>query len=97
MASQREADDAYRLAFADDDFMLSKNLLPVRIQLELLKAELVQQEHGIEQTIVVFGSTRIIAPDQAQLKYEAAEQQLKVNPADSELKQQLIIAERDSP
>ena len=35
------------------------------MQLELLKPELVQQELGIESTIVIFGSARIVPPEQA--------------------------------
>jgi uncharacterized protein (TIGR00730 family) len=35
------------------------------MQLELLKPELVQREQGIEATIVIFGSARILAPEQA--------------------------------
>ncbi|WP_276931676.1 LOG family protein, partial [Elstera cyanobacteriorum] len=41
-------------------------LRPVRLQLELLKAELVQQEQGVESTVVVFGSARFKAPDAAE-------------------------------
>jgi predicted Rossmann-fold nucleotide-binding protein len=37
----------------------------VRMQLELLKPELVQQEQGIESTIVIFGSARILPPEVA--------------------------------
>jgi predicted Rossmann-fold nucleotide-binding protein len=36
------------------------------MQLELLKPELVQQEQGIESTIVIFGSARILPPEAAQ-------------------------------
>ena len=39
---------------------------PVRMQLELLKPELIQTEQGIESTIVIFGSARIVPPDVAQ-------------------------------
>jgi uncharacterized protein (TIGR00730 family) len=42
------------------------------MQLELLKPELVQQEMGIESTIVIFGSARVKAPDQAAAAIEAA-------------------------
>jgi uncharacterized protein (TIGR00730 family) len=35
------------------------------MQLELLKPELVQQEQGVESTIVIFGSARIKPPDEA--------------------------------
>ena len=52
-------ESAYRLAFTDDNFLLKDELRPVRMQLELLKPELVQQEHGIESTVVIFGSARI--------------------------------------
>ena len=52
-------ESAYRLAFTDKDFLLREELRPVRMQLELLKPELVQQEQGINSTIVIFGSARI--------------------------------------
>ncbi len=50
---------AYQLAFADSEFLLREELRPVRMQLELLKPELMQQEAGIKSTIVMFGSARI--------------------------------------
>jgi len=54
---------AYRLAFADPDFMTREELRPVRLQLELLKPQLVMDERGIESTIVLFGGARIPAPE----------------------------------
>ncbi|MEY8829601.1 TIGR00730 family Rossman fold protein [Sedimentitalea sp. XS_ASV28] len=54
---------AYRLAFADDDFLCRDELRPVRLQLELLKPDLLLNEHGIESTIVMFGGARIPAPE----------------------------------
>ena len=59
-------DSAYRLAFTDVDFLLQDELRPVRVQLELMKPEMVQTRHGIESTIVLFGSARILPPDAAQ-------------------------------
>ncbi|MEO9631795.1 MAG: TIGR00730 family Rossman fold protein, partial [Sulfitobacter sp.] len=53
---------AYRLAFTDDDFMCRDELRPVRLQLELLKPELLLDAHGIQSTIVLFGGARIPAP-----------------------------------
>jgi len=58
-------ESSYRLAFTDSAFLLRDELRPVRMQLELLKPDLVQQEMGIESTIVIFGSARIPAPEQA--------------------------------
>ena len=66
-------ESAYRLAFADDEFLLREDLRPVRMQLELLKPELVQQQHGIESTIVIFGSARIPPRDVAERSLEAAQ------------------------
>jgi len=53
---------AYRLAFADDDFLCRDELRPVRLQLELLKPQLVMDERGIESTVVLFGGARIPEP-----------------------------------
>ncbi|MEM9342389.1 MAG: TIGR00730 family Rossman fold protein [Pseudomonadota bacterium] len=53
---------AYRLAFNDDDFLCREDLRPVRLQLELLKPEILQTEAGITSTIVLFGGARIPEP-----------------------------------
>jgi uncharacterized protein (TIGR00730 family) len=65
-------ESAYRLAFSDNKFLLREELRPVRMQLELLKPELIQQEHGIESTIVIFGSARILPPADAASALELA-------------------------
>lgn len=52
----------YRLAFADDDFLLREQLRPVRLQLELLKPQLILDEEGVETTLVLFGGARIPEP-----------------------------------
>jgi hypothetical protein len=66
-------ESAYRLAFTDTDFLLRDELRPVRMQLELLKPELVQTEQGIESTIVIFGSARITSPETARARLATAE------------------------
>lgn len=58
----QSASPSYRLAFADDDFLCREELRPVRLQLELLKPELLLEEHGIDSTIVLFGGARIPSP-----------------------------------
>ena len=55
---------AYRLAFADADFLCRDELRPVRLQLELLKPEMLMSEYGIDSTVVLFGGARIPAPDE---------------------------------
>ncbi|MFT6459374.1 LOG family protein, partial [Pseudophaeobacter arcticus] len=58
----QSASSAYRLAFADEDFLYREELRPVRLQLELLKSQLILDEQGIESTIVMFGGARIPSP-----------------------------------
>jgi hypothetical protein len=58
--------DAYRLAFADPEFLMRRETRGIRLQLEMLKPDLDQSEQGIENTIVVFGSARFVSPEQAQ-------------------------------
>ena len=53
---------AYRLAFTDTEFMTREELRPVRLQLELLKPQMMLDERGIVSTIVLFGGARIPDP-----------------------------------
>ncbi|MBN8503065.1 MAG: TIGR00730 family Rossman fold protein [Burkholderiales bacterium] len=74
-ASDLAGEPSYRLAFADEDFLVRDELRPVRMQLELLKPELLQQEAGIEATLVIFGSARI--PEPARAREELADAQAR--------------------
>src|SRR3954463_16673084 len=65
--------DANRLAFVDPEFLLRRETRGIRFQLELLKPDLEQQAHGIENTIVVFGSARFRSADEAAALVTAAE------------------------
>lgn len=53
---------AFRLAFADDDFMTSEDTRGIRFQLEYLKPEFRMRESGISSTVVLFGGARIPEP-----------------------------------
>lgn len=55
--------DSYKLAFDDFDFMCRDELRPVRLQLELLKPQLMLDEHGINSTVVLFGGARVPSPE----------------------------------
>jgi len=65
--------DAYRLAFADPEFLLRRETRGIRFQLEMLKPDLDQTEQGIENTIVVFGSARFPSPEEAQKNLQDAQ------------------------
>jgi len=66
LARYEGPESSYQLAFTDTKFLLREEMRPVRMQLELLKPELIQNEQGIESTIVIFGSARIVPPDVAE-------------------------------
>src|SRR5512141_1447789 len=61
-----KADPSYRLAFNDEELLMKDELRPLRLQLEFLKPELYLRYHNIKSTIVLFGSTRIFPPAEAQ-------------------------------
>jgi uncharacterized protein (TIGR00730 family) len=85
---------SYRLAYADTEFLLREELRPVRLQLELLKPELILQEMGIESTVVIFGSTRIPDADTAAQRLAEAEANSRQAPGNPDLTQGVKIAKR---
>ncbi|MBS3921072.1 MAG: TIGR00730 family Rossman fold protein [Deltaproteobacteria bacterium] len=85
---------SYRLAFRDHDFLLLDELRPVRLQLELLKPELILQEHQIGSTIVIFGGTRIPEPIVAHEQLARAEAATAKDPTDESLARKARIANR---
>ena len=66
LARYQGPESSYQLAFTDSRFVLREEMRGVRMQLELLKPELIQDEQGIESTIPIFGSARIVSPEVAQ-------------------------------
>jgi uncharacterized protein (TIGR00730 family) len=67
-------ESSYDLAFADQEFLLHPDLRPVRMQLELLKPEMIQREEAIKSTIVVFGSARILPAEVSQARLAEAQE-----------------------
>jgi uncharacterized protein (TIGR00730 family) len=85
---------SFRLAYQDPDFLLRDELRPVRLQLELLKPELILQELHIESTIVIYGSARTPPPDIARAALETARARLDSDPGNAEFRQAVRTAER---
>lgn len=78
-----DASSSYELSFLDENFLLRRELRPVRLQLELMKAELIQQEHNIKATLVVFGSARFTPLDVAEQNLKEWEQRRAEQPGDA--------------
>ncbi|WP_457746632.1 LOG family protein [Sulfurimonas sp.] len=84
----------YKLAVEDSDFLESSEARGVRLELDYLKAELEISKHGIEHTIVVFGSARIKEHQTAMKELREIEEKLDKNPQDREVLREFYIAER---
>jgi uncharacterized protein (TIGR00730 family) len=65
IVSPQTKSESYKLAFDDPQFLLRDELRGVRLQLEIMKPELIQQEHRVNSTVVIFGGTRIPHPETA--------------------------------
>ena len=83
---------SYCRADQDIEFLNRDELRPVRLQLELLKPELIQREEGIRSTVVVFGSARLAEPAEAQTRLIKAEATLAKKPKDRELQRAVAVA-----
>jgi hypothetical protein len=88
------ASRAYQKAYEDVDFLGRKDLRAVRLQLELLKTETVLREHKIRSTIVVFGSARVLSPEEARRRLHMAQELLAESPRDVERKRHVAEAEK---
>jgi uncharacterized protein (TIGR00730 family) len=86
------ASPGYRQADRDVAFLNQDETRGVRLQIDYLKPELLLEQHGVEHTIVVFGSTRLQEPGAARRKLEAIQQALAKHPADADLQRRLNVA-----
>jgi uncharacterized protein (TIGR00730 family) len=92
MRERIKQSSAYKIAYKDLEFLNLDELRPVRLQLELLKPEIVFQKNHINSTIVVFGGTRIVEPEIAKLQVKHIREKLKASPKSKTLHKELAIA-----
>lgn len=85
---------AYQRADRDVDFLNDNDVRGTRLQLDYLKPELNLRRQGIEQTIVVFGSSRIPDPVIAKDRVDELRAAEENAPGDATLTKKLRIAER---
>jgi len=78
----------------DIDFLASAPLRGIRLQLDYIKPELLLEDAGIKNTIVVFGSTRLCEPAAAQRTVATLKAALEDEPEDDDLRRRLSVAER---
>ena len=87
-----QSSPAYLKAYEDTKFMQHRELRPIRLQLELLKPEMVLTQNKVKSTVVVFGSARVMPPDQARKELAEAQAKAKAAPGDYDLAQAVKAA-----
>ncbi|MDR1684490.1 MAG: TIGR00730 family Rossman fold protein [Elusimicrobiota bacterium] len=81
--------NSYLRAYEDIGFLKSNEARSVRVQLELLKPDVILKKHRITQGIVCFGSARVCEQKPALERVKNIEAQLKQNPSDKKLREKL--------
>jgi uncharacterized protein (TIGR00730 family) len=84
----------YLLAEDDAQFLKRPELRPVRLQLELLKPEIILDEHNIDSTLVIFGGTQIVVGAVAEKRLAEARANLAADPGSSVQQRAVSRAER---
>jgi len=81
--------------FTDDDidFIYSDEARAIRLQYDYIKAEAKMYKQGVQHTIVVFGSARIIEFDAAMKRLKEIENELESSPQSEKLLSELKKAE----
>lgn len=83
-------------AYDNSSFLKSPHARPIRVQCELIEPEVRLAEHGVENTIVLFGSARSKDSTEAQNDLDALVENLPGDPADrsAEQTEELLKKER---
>ncbi|MFH1619967.1 MAG: 3-isopropylmalate dehydrogenase, partial [bacterium] len=83
---------AFRRAYQDFRFLSREELRPVRLQLELMKPEMILAAHGIKSTVVVFGSARIWSEEDSKTRIKELMRVCRKNPKNQILRNRLASA-----
>ena len=94
MVERIKRSQAYQKAYEDIRFLRSSELRPIRLQLELLKPEMILRKHKIENTVVCFGSARIFDRHDAEKRIKFLEEELKKDPKNEILIKKLKDAKK---
>lgn len=86
--------DRYLLAHDDSEFLQRDEVRHIRLQLELLRPDILLEEQHIESTIVLFGSARIPDPATAGVELRKLEAKLATDPENLQLQNETQVAKR---
>lgn len=88
------ASPSYQQADQDKAFLLRPEMCGVRLQLDFWKTEESLQRQGIDHTVVVYGSTRLLEPQAAEHRLNTAQQALARQPSNADFARGAAIAKR---
>ena len=94
VVSAQTESESYKLAFDDSKFLLRDELRAVRLQLEIMKPEIIQQDLGVKSTVVIFGGARIPSPEIAAKRLQKEEMQAKREPLSEMASMRVSCAKR---
>jgi len=83
---------SYRLAYRDSDFLGRVDSRPLRLQMELLKPELLLQENGVTSMVVCFGGTQVMSKEDAEGLLDQASKKLAGDPENQELLREVTVS-----
>jgi uncharacterized protein (TIGR00730 family) len=84
---------SYILPIEDTQLLLRDEMRPTRFALEYAKAELLLRDWGVRSTVIVFGSARILSPEQADAERQTARTAIEIERA-SRLARQSVYYEQ---
>ncbi len=85
---------SYIVAEQDEAFLIARDTLGIRLELDYQKAELLLQQHGVKHTIVVFGSARMLEPMTAKKQLDLEVKKVEKNPQSKAHQHDLRKAEK---
>jgi len=85
---------SYKQADEDKAFLLRPEMCGVRLQLDFWKTEEILQREGIDHTVVVYGSTRLLEPRAAEKRLSMAQHALSAAPSNPDNVRAASIAKR---
>jgi hypothetical protein len=85
---------SYRRSDEDTDFLHADETRGIRLQIDYQKPQLMLEQHGVRNTIVAFGSTRIVEASEARRRLDGLRAMLEDRPDDAELLRRVARAER---
>ena len=85
---------SYKLAYLDQDFVRREELRPRRLEMELLKPEVMLEDAGIKSTVVAFGGTQVAPREEGERMMAEAKAAIEKDPDSHEAKRKMIRAER---